>query len=409
MAGRCIVPVIGLLLMTSGINLYGRSNDNAGQGALNEYNEIKDKAAPTLDNVREMVIAEDFEKAVSGYAYLLRKDSTDIRLNAEFAYALALSGIHDAALARLDRIWNSNSENQEVNFFAAQVFALMGYDMLAGEFGNRIKAGSIPEWIASKAPVLLEKYGDKTPGAEMSGDDVVTDFKRANRLTARNFNLMSMALFEEIILEYPGEYLPWVGYSIALEKAGLYDRSEQAVEQAISIVRDKPEQDETVRMLEQRLGDIKGRTNATGKTALPGGSSDLKPGTGGRRMLAYAGGMISTGFLSLNGRFGTFLSGVNSISADLGITSSSGATAISLGVSDYFRQKILVGGGGLNVGFGGGSVTLYLKVSAGISLMNKDKSASWDIFLDGLQPITPNGSVTMFGLSIGRSVYFGTR
>ncbi len=64
-----------------------------------------EKTGPSLDAARAYIISEDFGKAVSAYAVLLQKDSASISLNAEYAYALALNGIYDAALARLDRVW----------------------------------------------------------------------------------------------------------------------------------------------------------------------------------------------------------------------------------------------------------------------------------------------------------------
>ena len=126
-------------------------------------------------------------------------------------------------------------------------------------------------------------------------------------------------------------------------------------------------------------------------------------------MLAYGGGMFSTSYLSLTGRFGTFISGAGSISADLGVTSSGGSTSISIGAMNFFRQKIFAGGYGIGFGFGGGSTTFNLKVSVGLSIMNKENNASWDIFLDGRQPLGAEGAATIVGLSIGRSVYFGSR
>jgi hypothetical protein len=76
---------------------------------------------------------------------------------------------------------------------------------------------------------------------------------------------------------------------------------------------------------------------------------------------------------------------------------------------NFFRQKIFAGGYGLGVGFGGGSATFNMKLSVGFSIMNKDKNSSWDIFFDGQQPLAPKGSATIVGMSIGRSVYFGSR
>ena len=395
-----------VVLLFSTMTIYGHDNDSSDIASLN----ATDKTGPSIDGARASVIAEDFSKAVSAYAKLVQKDSVNVTLNAEYAYALALSGIYDAALARLDRIWLANSGNSDVNFFASQVFALMGYEMLAVEFGQQIVAGSVPAWISSAASGLLDKYSDRMPGDNMSvGGDVVTDFRRANRLTAQNYNLMAIAMFEGIITGYPGEYLPYVGSSIALEKAGLYEKSTEAMEQALAIVGDKPEYQEARPTLESRLTEIRGksagggRSNNTNLTATPG------PDAKGRRMLAYGGGMFSTSYLSLTGRFGTFISGASSLSADIGVTSSGGATSLSIGAMNFFRSKIFAGGYGANVGFGGGSTTFNVKVSVGLSIMNKDNNASWDIFLDGQQPLSPQGSATTVGLSIGRSVYFGSR
>jgi len=397
------VFLITLAMLLPTVTAYSHDDDDKTSGK-------PDKTAPSLNAARAHIISEDFSKAVSVYTVLLQKDSASASLNAEYAYALALNGIYDAALARLDRVWSPNSVSMDVNFFTSQVFALMGYDMLAVEFGQKIAAGSTPAWISSAAPGFLQNYSDRMPGGNMSEDgDVVADFRRANRLTAQNYNLMSIAMFEGIITGYPDEYLPYVGSSIALEKAGLYEKSAQAIEQALAIIGDKPEHQEARQALETRLTDLRGKSSMEGKTSTTILPAAAKPDAKGRRMLAYAGGMFSPSYLSLTGRIGTFISGAGSLSADLGITSSGGGASLNLGVMNFFRQKIFAGGYGLGVGFGGGSTTLNMKLSVGFSIMNKEKSSSWDIFFDGQQPIAPKGSTTIVGMSIGRSVYFGSR
>lgn len=399
-----------LILVTAflftAVAFYGRDNCSGVIG----IGETSERSASALEAARAYVIAEDFNRAVSAYATLVRKDTANVLLGAEYAYALALNGIYDGALARLDRIWRPGANTPAVDFFASQVFALMGYETLAVEVGKKIEAGSVPEWIASAASGLLEKYADRNPSGNMSeAGDVVTDFRRANRLAAQDYNLMAAAMFEGIITAYPGEYLPYVGSSIALEKAGLYDQAAVAVENALALVSDKPENQDARKMLETRLTEVKMMSasgNRTGNAVI----SALKgPESKGRRMLAYAGGMLSPSYLSINGRIGTFISGSGSLSADLGVTRSNGNTSLTLGAMNYFRQKIFAGGYGINVGFGGGSAALNMKVSLGISIMTKNNKASWDIFLDGQQPIAPKGSATTVGMSIGRSVYFGSR
>jgi len=403
MQKKTCIFLIMLVMLLPAVKVYGRVDDDKSSGK-------PDKAGPSLNAARAFIISEDFSKAVSTYAVLLQKDSASASLNAEYAYALALNGIYDAALARLDRVWTPNSGSTDVNFFTSQVFALMGYDLLAVEFGNKIAAGSTPAWISSAAPGFLQSYADRMPGDNMSENgDVVADFKRANRLTAQNYNLMSIAMFEGIITGYPGEYLPYVGSSIALEKAGMYEKSAQAMEQALAVIGDNPDQQETRQMLEARLTDIRGKSSTEGKNSSTNLTATAKPDAKGRRMLAYAGGMISPSYLSLTGRYGTFISKAGSLSADIGVSSSGGGASLNLGVMNFFRQKIFAGGYGLGVGFGGGSTTFNIKISVGFSIMNKDKSSSWDIFFDGQQPLAPEGSATVVGMSIGRSMYFGSR
>ncbi|MRR23058.1 tetratricopeptide repeat protein [bacterium] len=398
--------IIMTALMIPAVAFYGRDNCDGDKMSK----ETPDRPGPALDAARALVIAEDFGRAVSAYAVLVRKDSSNVLLNAEYAYALALNGIYDGALARLDRIWRPGANTAVVDFFTSQVFALMGYETLAVEVGKKIEAGSVPDWIASDASDLLLKYSDRNPSDNMTeGGDVVTDFRRANRLAAQNYNLMAVAMFEGIITAYPGEYLPYVGSSIALEKAGLDEQAVAAVEKALAILGDGPENQETRQVLQNRLTEMKMRTVSGGRNAVAAAAAKKGSETSGRRMLAYAGGMISPSYLSLNGRFGTFISGSGSLSADLGITRSGGAMSLNLGAMNYFRQRIFAGGYGLNLGFGGGSTAVNVKVSVGLSIMNKNSRASWDIFLDGQQPIAPKGATTTVGLSIGRSVYFGSR
>jgi tetratricopeptide (TPR) repeat protein len=398
--------IIMTALMIPAVAFYGRDNFNGDKMSK----ETPDRPGPALDAARALVIARDFGRAVSAYAVLVRKDSSNVLLNAEYAYALALNGIYDGAMARLDRIWRPGANTPVVDFFTSQVFALMGYETLAVEVGKKIEAGSVPDWIASDASDLLMKYSDRNPSDNMTeGGDVVTDFRRANRLAAQNYNLMAVAMFEGIITAYPGEYLPYVGSSIALEKAGLDEQAVAAVEKALAILGDGPENQETRQVLQNRLTEMKMRTVSGGRNAVPAAAAKKGSETSGRRMLAYAGGMISPSYLSLNGRFGTFISGSGSLSADLGITRSGGAMSLNLGAMNYFRQRIFAGGYGLNLGFGGGSTAVNVKVSVGLSIMNKNSRASWDIFLDGQQPLVPKGATTTVGLSIGRSIYFGSR
>ena len=363
----------------------------------------------SLENARVMVLTEDFNTAAIVYAQLLSKDSLNISLNSEYAYALALNGIYDAALARFDRFWGNKADNPDPAYFASGVYTLMGYDQLASEFLNDPSTNNAPLWIGSKAGELSEKYKNKLPsGAALTGDKIVENFTRANKLAAQGSYLQALGLFEEIIIQYPDEYLPYVGYSIVLEKTGLYDRSVWAVETAIKIIGTDPKQLEAKQYLDKRLSGLKAKTGTPQPKAETMIQAGVPPATKSMSMMLYAGGMISSAYTSVNSRFGYFLSESSNAAVDVGLSSASGNTSYNLGLSIYQRRKIFVAGFGLNGNFANKSNTFYGKISVGFSFINKRNRSSWDIFWDGQAPLSKN-LATIVGMSIGRSIYFGTR
>jgi tetratricopeptide (TPR) repeat protein len=365
--------------------------------------------AVSNETARVLVLTENINSAVAIYAQLCAKDSTNALLNSEYAYALALDGIYDAAMVRLDRIWSGKTDNKEVNYFASQVFALMGYDQLAGEFWKESENKNAPAWISSKAPELLQKHKRVLPKPTvLNRDELVTRFKHANRLTAQNFTLQSIGSFEEIVNQYPNEYLPYAGYSIALEKAGLLEKSAQTIETALHIVGDNPEQKDTKQFLDQRLVLIRNKINSQPQNPTPTVSSLKGPENKNPQMIAYAGGFISSAYTSFNARIGQFLTKSAYTSLDLGLTSSGSKLYTNIGLSVYNRERVFVEGFGLTGTIGNGVKTLYAKISVGLSFMNKKQTSSLDIFLDGRMPIT-KGGVTTVGLSVGQSIYFGKR
>jgi hypothetical protein len=365
-------------------------------------------ASGNLESARALVLTENFDHAITEYALLLVRDSSNVSLNAEFAYALALDGIYDAALARLDKIWPMKAGNTDAVFYAAQVFALMGYDRLVPDIGQGAGQNQSPEWIASKAPHLLQKYRRIVSRPDQfNRNELVDAFNRANKLTARNFTLQSIALFEDITYRYPGAYLPYLGYSIALEKAGLYEKSVQVINTALIVVGNKTEQNETRQVLEKRLASLQDKSGTTAGS----GSSGLSMGTPEKTSLqrmAYAGGFVSSGYSSFNARFGQFFTQNNYATVDMGISVANNSTFTNLGFTLFNRQKIFVLGFGFTGSFGEGSSVLYSKISIGPSFMNKKGTASFDIFLDGKAPLK-KGYPTTMGISIGRSIYFGKR
>jgi len=356
----------------------------------------------SCEKARNFILTENINDAIASYAQLIAKDSNNTMFLAEDAYALALGGIYDAALTRLDRIWYIGANSPDVNYFTAQVFALMRYDDLASEFWKASENG--PAWISPKSAILLKKFKRKLPKSiKINREEIIANFKHANELASQSLNFQSIALFHEIINYYPGEYLPYIGYSTTLEKTGALEKSAQSIETAISLIGNNTEDQAKKQLLEKRLLTIKQKI-----ASLPLGTMPLFPqrkvmGDGsGPQWMIYGGGEASPSSSSLNGRIGYYISNSNNVSFDIGKMNRS----LELGVSMYSRKRSFVYGTGIMMSTGDGSTNLYLKLSLGFSKMNHKQTSSIDIFQDidvGL------GSAAMFSWSVGKSFYFGKR
>jgi len=86
-----------------------------------------------IEKARDFIISEKINDAIIAYS-LPAKNSSDPSLISEYAYALALGGFYDVALIQLGRLWSIDQTSADVNYFSAQIFALMGYNELASEF-----------------------------------------------------------------------------------------------------------------------------------------------------------------------------------------------------------------------------------------------------------------------------------
>jgi hypothetical protein len=379
----------------------------------NNTEAIPDAESPgknlTIEDARDLLLDENFRESASVYSRLLLKDTANIALNAELAYALALTGAYDASLFNLDKIRISSDQDPEINYYASQVYSLMGFDDLSSALAKTSGGIATPGWLSSKAPLFIQKYRrtyetDENP----SGEKLVLMFKEANRLAAQNYNLRSIAVFEEITLCYPDGYLPYLGYSIVLEKAGMYEEAAGAIEKAIAITGESSQDTATLEVLDERLSSLQEKiavqkTPKNVKLKQTAGVETANPG-----IMAYGGGNLSSGFTSLNAKIGIYYSDANYSAIEAGVASASGSNYMNLGFTTYNRQKIFVLGAGMLANLGGGTAIFYGKVSLGLSFMNKNHSSSFDIFIDGKVPFNKGYSTTM-GLSVGQSIYFGKR
>lgn len=357
---------------------------------------------------RAYLLSGKIDEAIVAYASPA-KNSTDPVWIAEYAYALALGGIYDAALIQLDRLWSIGQVPADVHYFSAQIFALMGHVRLAGEFWKESAQNRTPFWIASKSQALLQQYGRKSPAVvPMNHEELKAKFKRANELASQNSFFQAIVLFQEITDQYPDEYLPYVGFSITLEKIGALEASVHALEKGISLIGSDAEQQQIRQFMVNRLVSTSQKSKVTsGDTALKMQPMNL-PEDKGPQMMAYIGGMSTSAATHLNGRFGYFISGKSNTAIDVGMTKTSAGSSSNFGLSMYSREKIFVMGYGVQATISEGTSAFYAKLSVGLSLMNKKRTASYDIFLDGNMGLA-KGAIKTFNMSVGRSMYFGKR
>jgi len=365
--------------------------------------------APSVEKARNYVLHQKINNAISTYSLLLPLGKSDAVLLAEYAYALALGGLYDAALFRLDLSWSLEVKSPDVNYFTAKVFELMGYNDLAAEYWKATDKYQAPAWISPESAKLLQRYAYKKPvNFKPDRTKIKADFKRANELDSLNLNFQAIGLFRKIIDIYPNQYLPYIGYSLVLEKTGAYASSAKAIDQAISLIGDKPEDQDLKQFLQKRLQLITQRITTLPTDGMPGliqTKVSVKPPM---QMSAYIGGMLAPSMFSLSSRVGYFIEESTNASFDFGVSRFSGVTSVNLGVSMYGRFKVLVTGVGFTLTVANGKPSAGIKLSVGMSIKNKDKTSSFDIFLDGTTALAKN-SYTNVCFSIGKTIYFGRR
>jgi tetratricopeptide (TPR) repeat protein len=377
-----------------------------------------------VDVARSYLLNGKMNEAISTYSQLLEKDSTNLVLIGEDAYALALGGFHEAALIRLDRLWNMKENWQysssyvvsQVFYFVSKVLSLTGSEDLASEFRNTERSGAIPVWIDSRTTTLENRYRLKSPKNLITKGNKNDDFKMANMLSSKKLFFQAAILFQEVMEMYPDEYLGYMGYSITLEKMGFYDLASKALQKALPLTSEdaakKTAIENHMAFLQKQLKIDKNLKKPLIGKLLPDlrklDSQDIL-----HPQMIYVGGMLTPSLTSLSGKFGYFFSNTFNASADLSTLFSSSYSSASLGTSAYMRlgsEKLrnlqYAIGTGLLVNLSNGDASLKYKLSFGICLMNKKRNSSFDIFWDcniGLN--TP----TVFGASMGKSFYFGKR
>jgi len=350
-------------------------------------------AGTPREKARELVLNGAYPDAVAAYNPLARA-SQDAVLAAEYAYALALAGNGDLALAHLDRAFLADAANPEVMFFGSAVFKALGMQLVAKELYR-----PPPAWLAGGAP--------KAGALDLPSGEYSDLIAAANLFIYQRRYASAAARFAAIVRAYPDEQLPWAGYAIVLEKLGAFKAAAKAVEKDLKL--GKEEDPETVNLRTEHKAELEARPPVTYNPA-PKVNEMLKG-----RYLAFLGLNYShteaTSIVNLNTRLGKFLTNRIDAGATAGFTSGyddSDYNGLSFGVSGRYNKPLPVS---MPLNFTAGARFEYqpgpennfaIVLSPGLSYVLAN--GALDLYLDLALTGPSKGTQT---ISLGYTIYFG--
>lgn len=357
-------------------------------------------AASKREQARALIAKKDYAPALQIYNSIA-PTASDAGLLAEYAYALALMGFADPALAQLDHAFILDARNQDVLFFGSAILAALGQADAARELER-----PEPDWLPDSGLALGALSPARTPG------DLRGEFAAVNLLMLQKRYVTASDRFARLTREHPNLPLAWAGYAIALEKIGAY----HAAAAAVAKDRELSTQDnaDARKLKAEHQAELEARPPLKSHTAKDSrrGNQDLKD-----RMYFYLGAGLnhSSGMTldTISARAGRYLSDHLDASADAstvkGFTagSNAGYNGSSFGAS--LRYSVPWGSSPVNITIAsrlsytpGPGDNFSALISPGISLFIGPGSidVSYDIGLEGALKDTQT-------LSAGYTAYFG--
>ena len=357
-------------------------------------------SSPDRRQCRDLILSGSFDEAVRGYAALVESAraardeiaGVDEELLAEYAYSLALAGYFDGAVVNIDRARLLGKTHTD--FYTAQILSLMSYPELAAEFWT--ESQEAPSWIAGAYKSLVDKY-KSTP--VINGSDLETSFRKANMLASRRQFVQSVVIYQELADNYPGNAAVHVGYSTVLEKMNRLPAAARELQKGISGL--SPEQTAASEAFNAHLVSLNAQIKATApKNWFDRLMDEYEPST-----MLYAGGAAGTDVFSLSGRLGFYTNNNISGSLNIGYAYAGSNHSFNIGVAAYQTMGRLIYGLGINESISSSDSIFSITPAVGLSFMNKDKNASYDILLNLMMPLK-QGYPTNTLISFGRTFYF---
>lgn len=345
------------------------------------------------DKARALILSGLYPDAVAAYNKKARK-SRSAALTAEYAYALALAGYGDLALAHLDRAFLADAASPEVLFYASSVFKAFGLRQAAQELFR-----PQPGWLAGGAPEMAK--------LELPAGEYKELLAAANLFISQRRFASAAAYFAAIVKAYPAVQLPWEGYAIVLEKLGAFKTAAKAVGRDIKL--GKNEDPETVELRAAHKAELETRPPVT-----PAPAKKLNEMLKGRYLSFFGLSYSHTetdSLLNLRTRLGKFFTNNFDAGASLGFTSGyedGDYNGLSYGVSGRYN-KPLPGRMPLNLTAGmrldyqpGPEDKFAVVLTPGLSYVLANGAI--DLYLDFSLTGPAKGTQTM---SLGYTIYFG--
>lgn len=361
---------------------------------------ISHASSPDRRQCRDLILSGSFDEAVRGYAALVESAraardeiaGVDEELLAEYAYSLALAGYFDGAVVNIDRARLLGKTHTD--FYTAQILSLMSYPELAAEFWT--DSQEAPSWIAGAYKSLVDKY-KSTP--VINGSDLETSFRKANMLASRRQFVQSVVIYQELADNYPGNAAVHVGYSTVLEKMNRLPAAARELQKGISGL--SPEQAAASEAFNAHLVSL----NAQIKDSAPKNWFDRLMDEYEPSTMLYAGGAAGTDVFSLSGRLGFYTNNNISGSLNIGYAYAGSNHSFNIGLAAYQTMGRIIYGLGINESISSSDSIFSITPAVGLSFMNKEKNASYDILFNLMMPLK-QGYPTNTLISFGRTFYF---
>jgi tetratricopeptide (TPR) repeat protein len=266
----------------------------------------------------------------------------------------------------------------------------------------------------AKKPVIVKvRSGDDLAGLpELKKQSRTPDtgakekLLRALSLLSEKKYFTSILIYRELIEAYPDWDIPYLGYTLALEKTGAFACAKKASEQAAQAAANDKEAKAQLQAKSKQLSAIPAADQDNWRQEQTAEGFKEKPAS---FYLGFGGGQMmfggNSGFrLAISGRAGMLMNTGADISANMGIDSANGFDLGINGTQRFYMGSEYSFNPGASIDFNTGKGALSIGLSGGGSWYFDKKNSSVDAVLSLNAAIGNNGGASV-GFYVGTSRY----